>query len=361
MSSPTSLFDATPLGPFTLQNRIVMAPLTRTRAVGNIPNRLMARYYGERADVGLIISEGTSPAPAGLGYPNIPGAYSDEQAAGWKIVAEAVHAQGARFFVQLMHTGRIGHSLNLPDGADVVAPSAIAAKGEMNTPEGKQPHPTPRALRTDELPGIIDAYVQSARKLLAAGVDGVELHAANGYLLEQFIHPDTNQRDDDYGGSVDKRLRLVVEVAQAVADAIGGERVGIRLSPHGRNGDVSDYDGIDDVYVKLTGLLAATGIQYIHLLDHAPMGGGPVPASLKRAMRDAWPRTFILCGGFNKESATTAVVEGEADLIAFGRPILANPAFATRLKEDLPLNEVNFATVYAPGETGYVDYPGITR
>lgn len=341
-----------------LANRVVMSPMTRSRAPGNVANALMARYYAERADVGLIVTEGTSPSPNGLGYSSIPGAYSAEQGAGWRLVADAVHAKGARIFVQLMHTGRIAHVDNLPAGAEIVAPSAITAPGQIFTAQhGQQDHGTPRALRTDELKAVVAEFVNSAKNLVDNGIDGVELHAANGYLLEQFLSPKSNVRTDDYGGSVDNRHRFVVEVAQAVADAIGGERVGIRLSPYGVNGAVGGYDGVDEAYLSLIDKLAKTGIEYVHIVDHTSMGAPEVPTSLKRALRAAWPRTFILAGGYDKASANTAVVEGEADLIGFGRPVLANPNFVARLQNDTPLNAVDFATLYSPGEKGYIDYP----
>ncbi len=353
-----SLFSPTTLGPLTLGNRLVMAPMTRNRAPGNVPNPLMARYYAERADVGLIVTEGTSPSPNGLGYPSIPGAYSSEQGAGWQLVADAVHKAGGKIFVQLMHCGRVAHPLNLPAGAEVVSSSAVAAAGQMHTPEGPKDHPVPRALRSDELPALIAELVASAKNVVAAGCDGVELHAANGYLLEQFLNPACNQRTDAYGGSAANRIRFVVEVAAAVAKAIGGERVGIRLSPYGTNGGMtSSYDGIDAQYLLLTEQLVATGIQYLHVVDHSKMGAPEVPASLKRAMRRAWPRSFILAGGYDKASASAAIVEGHADLIAFGRPVLANPGFATRLESDLKLNDPDYSTLYTPGEKGYVDYP----
>jgi len=355
--STASLFAPIALGSVTLQNRVVMAPMTRSRAPGNVPNALMAAYYAQRADVGLIITEGTSPSADGLGYLNIPGAYSAEQAAGWKLVADAVHKAGSHIFVQLMHTGRVAHQNNLPAGAEVVAPSAIVAPGKMFTMQGELEHTLPRALTTAELPAVIQGFVDSAKHLVAAGIDGVELHAANGYLLEQFLSPTSNTRTDTYGGSVENRNRFVVEVATAVAAAIGGDKVGIRLSPHGVNGGMTAYEGIDDQYLAITKALVATGIQYVHVVDHSAMGAPPVPVALKRAMRQAWPRTFILAGGYDKASATVALVEGEADLIAFGRPVLANPGFVARLKGDLPLNAVDFSTLYSPGEKGYTDYP----
>ena len=357
-----SLFAPTSLGTLSLTNHVVMAPMTRSRAPGNVPNAMMAAYYGDRATVGLIITEGTSPSPDGLGYTRIPGAFSDAQREGWRLVADAVHAKGGKIFVQLMHTGRVAHPDNLPAGARVVAPSALAAPGQMHTDaHGNQDHPVPHALTTDELPGVIAEYVHAAKNLVAAGIDGVELHGANGYLLEQFLSPASNHRTDAYGGSVENRLRFVVEVADAVAKAIGGARVGIRLSPYGVNGGMeSTYEGIDAAYVQLTERLAATGIQYIHVVDHSAMGAPTVPASLKRAMRAAFPRTFILAGGFNKESAEVALTEGQADLIAIGRPLIANPDYVARVQKGVALAAVDFSTAYTPGEKGYTDYPHAT-
>lgn len=356
-----SLFAPAHLGALALQNRIVMAPMTRSRSLGNVPSDLVATYYGQRASVGLIITEGTSPSPNGLGYARIPGAYSPEQRAGWAKVAAAVHAGGAKLFVQLMHTGRVAHPLNLPPGAEIVAPSAIAAEGKMHTDQqGPQPHPAPRALVTEELRGTAAEFVHAAKTAIAAGADGVELHAANGYLLEQFLSPHSNQRTDDYGGSVANRIRFVVEVAQQVADAIGGERVGIRLSPYGTNGGMHAYPEIDETYQALVAALVPTGLAYIHLVDHSSMGAPPVPASLRAALRKAWPRTFILAGGFDRASAEKALEAGEADLIAFGRPVLANPDFVARIQQDKPLNAPDFSTLYTPDEKGYTDYPRAT-
>lgn len=357
MTTP-SVFAPVSMGPLTLNNRITMSPMTRSRAPGNVPNALMATYYAQRADVGLIISEGTSPSPNGLGYSSIPGAYSPEQGTGWKLVADAVHAAGGKIFVQLMHTGRFTHVANLPKGAEVVAPSALQAPGQMFTVEhGMQDNSVPRALTTAELPAVIAEFVTSAKNLVANGIDGVELHAANGYLLEQFLNPISNHRDDSYGGSADNRHRFVVEVAAAVAAAIGGDKVGIRLSPHSKSGGLDAWDGVDDEYIALTKQLADTGIQYVHVVDHSAMGGAAVPASLKAAMRAAWPRTFILAGGYDAASAEVDVVEGKADLISIGRPVLANPGYVARLKSGAKLNEVDYTTLYSPGEKGYTDYP----
>ena len=357
MSTP-SLFAPVSLGALTLSNRLVMAPMTRSRAPGSVPNALMVEYYAQRAGAGLIVTEGTSPSPNGLGYSSIPGLYSDAQVAGWKPVTAAVHAKGGHIFAQFMHTGRVGHPLNLPEGAEVIAPSAVAAPGEMFTvQQGKQPHPTPRAMTEVDLSRTREEFVRAAKNAIAAGFDGVELHGANGYLLEQFISPNTNQRTDAYGGSIEKRCRYVLEVAQAVADAIGGARVGIRLSPHGVNAGMTGYPEIDETYAYLTPKLATTGLQYVHLVDHSSMGAPPVPEALKAAMRKAWPRTFIVCGGFDRAKAEAAIQEGKADLVAFGRPFLANPDLVTRLERNLGLNQPDFKTFYTPGPKGYTDYP----
>ena len=228
------LFSKTTLGPLALQNRLVMAPMTRNRATGNVPNDLMAQYYAQRASAGLIITEGTSPSPNGLGYPRIPGIFSAAQIAGWKRVTEAVHAQGAKMFMQLMHCGRIAHPLNLPAGARVLAPSAVAAAGEMYTDaEGMKPNAMPQAMTEADIKTAIEEYAQAAKNAVAAGFDGIELHGANGYLLEQFIRPNSNQRTDRYGGSIENRARFVLEVADAAIKAIGKDKVGIRLSPFG--------------------------------------------------------------------------------------------------------------------------------
>ncbi len=356
--SNTSLFAPAPLGTLSLSNRLVMAPMTRSRAEGNVPNDLMVEYYAQRASAGLIITEGTSPSPNGLGYARIPGIFSDAQVAGWKRVTDAVHAKGGRIFVQLMHTGRVGHPLNLPAGAELIAPSAIAAPGEMYTDQkGMQPHPVPRAMTEADLTSTRDEYVHAARCAMSAGFDGVELHGANGYLLEQFISPHTNQREDAYGGSIEKRIRFVLEVTQAVSDAIGGQRVGIRLSPYGVNAGMAQYAETDATHLLLVQKLAATGIQFIHLVDHSAMGAPAVPDALKQALRKAWPRTFIASGGFDRAKAESTLSEGKADLIAFGRPFLANPDFVTRLEKNVPSNALDFGTFYTPGPKGYTDYP----
>lgn len=360
--SDSLLFSPLTLGSRVLRNRLVMSPMTRSRASsGGVPNALMAEYYGQRASAGLIVTEGTSPSPNGLGYPRIPGLWSQEQVAGWRLVTDAVHARGGSIFVQLMHTGRVGHPLNLPPGAEVLAPSAVQADGQMYTDaQGPQPHPVPRAMTDREVQAAIDEYVTAARNAIAAGFDGVELHGANGYLIEQFLSPQTNHRNDDWGGSLPKRRRFAVEVACAVSGAIGGERVGMRLSPYGVNADMKAYPEIDDTYRALVPELAPAGLQYIHVVDHSAMGAPPVPEALKLELRRAWPRTFILAGGFDRARAEAAIGEGRADMVAFGRPFLANPDLVARLTRELPLNAPDFATFYTPGPAGYTDYPAAT-
>jgi len=360
--STISLFDPSKIGPLSLRNRIAMAPMTRSRCTeANTPNDLMVEYYSQRADAGLIVTEGTSPSPNGVGYPRIPGIWSGQQVESWKKITDAVHARGGHIFVQLMHTGRVGHPLNLPPGAEVLAPSAVAAEGQVYTDaQGLQDYPVPRAMTDAEVRHAIAEHVQAARNAIAAGFDGVELHGANGYLLEQFLSPQTNQRTDAWGGSVEKRLAFVLEVARAVAAAIGGERVGIRLSPYGVNAGMKPYDEIDETYTTLVPRLAATGIQYLHLVDHSAMGAPQVPEELKRALRKAWPRTFILAGGFDRAAAETALRDGRCDLVAFGRPFLANRDLVTRLQRGVALNAPDFATFYTPGPKGYTDYPAAT-
>ena len=354
-----SLFSPTALGPLTLGNRLVMAPMTRSRAVeANAPNDLVVQYYAQRAAAGLIVTEGTSPSPNGVGYPRIPGLWGAQQVAAWRPVTDAVHAEGGHIFVQLMHTGRVGHPANLPPGAEVLAPSAVALEGTMYTDaQGPQPHPVPRAMTDAEVRQAIQEYVTAARNALEAGFDGVELHGANGYLLEQFLSPHTNRRTDAWGGTIEKRQAFVVEVARAVAAAIGGGRVGIRLSPYGVNAGMSAYPEVDETYRTLAPKLAAAGLEYLHLVDHSALGAPPVPDTVKAELRALWPRTFILSGGYDVPRAQADLDAGRADLIAFGRPFLANPDLVTRLQRGLPLNPPDFATFYTPGPKGYTDYP----
>jgi len=352
------LFSSTTLGPLTLQNRLVMAPLTRSRAIGNIPNELMAQYYAQHASAGLIITEGTSPSPNGVGYARIPGIYSAEQIAGWKRVTAAVHPLGAKIFVQLMHCGRIAHPLNLPAGARILAPSAVAAAGEMYTDaKGMQPNAIPAAMTEADIKSTIAEYAQAAKNAMAAGFDGVELHGANGYLLEQFFRPTSNQRTDRYGGSIENRARFVLEVVMAVIGAVGKDKVGIRLSPFGAFNDMPPYATTEADYTWLAGELNTAGLVYIHLVDHSSMGAPPVPESMKATFRSVFKRTLILSGGYDAVRAESDLEAGKCDLVAFGRPFLANPDLVARWKSGAAINAPDMSTFYTPGAKGYTDYP----
>jgi len=343
------------LGDVELKNRVVMAPMTRNRALGNVPNELMATYYGQRSEAGLIVTEGTAPAPEGLGYARIPGLFDGEHVRGWRGVTEAVHARGGRIFVQLMHTGRIGHPLNLPAGARLLAPSAIAAKGEMYTdPQGPQPYPVPTAMREADIAATIEGFARSAGLAREAGFDGVELHGANGYLIDQFLNRASNQRDDGWGGTVENRARFALEVARRVSERIGAGRVGIRLSPHGVFNTMVPDPELDAVYLHLARGLQELGLAYVHLVD---FGGKVVPADLQAGIRSAFRGRLILSGEYDAARAEADVAAGRGDLIAFGRPFIANPRLVTRLRAGLPLAAGDPATFYTPGERGYTDYP----
>jgi N-ethylmaleimide reductase len=356
------LFSKTILGSLTLQNHLVMAPMTRSRATDNIPNALMMEYYSQRATAGLIITEGTSPSPNGLGYPRIPGIFSPAQVEGWKAITDAVHARGAKMFVQIMHCGRIAHPLNLPVGARVLAPSAVAAAGQMYTDaEGMKPHPVPQAMTEVDIKSTIEEFVQAAENAVTAGFDGIELHSANGYLLEQFIRPNTNQRTDGYGGRIENRSRFVLEVAKAVVDAIGKDKVGIRLSPFGVFNDMPLYDTMEGDYTYLAQQLNARGLVYVHLVDHSPMGAPPVPDVMKATFRKLFKRTLILSGGYDAERAESDLDAGKCDLIAVGRPFLANPDLVTRWRAGAVVNAPDMATFYTPGPKGYTDYPALKK
>lgn len=352
------LFSPASLGPVTLQNRLVMAPLTRSRALGNVPNALMVEYYAQRSSAGLIVTEGTSPSPNGLGYARIPGIFSQEQVEGWRRVTETVHAGGAKMFLQLMHCGRITHPLNLPAGARTLAPSAVAAAGEMWTDaEGMKPHPVPAAMTADDIRATIAEFAQGAKNAIAAGFDGVELHGANGYLLEQFLRPNSNLRTDGYGGPIENRARFVLEVAEAVSAAIGKDRTGIRLSPFGVFNDMPVYDAMEADYAWLARELDKRGLLYVHLVDHSPMGAPKVPDSVKAMFRGTFRRTLILSGGYDAARAEADLAAGKCDLVAFGRPFLANPDLVARSRAGMALNAPDPATFYTPGPKGYVDYP----
>lgn len=353
------LFEPLAFPPLQLANRIVMSPLTRNRAVeANTPNDLMAEYYGQRAAAGLIITEGTSPSPNGLGYARIPGLFNQAQVQGWRRVTDAVHARGGKIFVQLMHTGRVTQVSNLPAAAEVLGPTAEACPGEMYTDaKGMQPHSRPRAMSQDDIARAVGEYVRSAQLAIEAGFDGVELHAANGYLIEQFLNANVNQRTDEYGAGIDGRNRFAIEVARATAAAIGAQRVGVRLSPYGVFNSTGPFADVDAQYLALTQQLSELGLLYVHLLDHSTMGAPAVPAELKARLRAAFKGLLIVAGGFDRASAERALEAGQADLIAFGRPFISNPDLVARLRTDAALNVLDAETFYTPGAKGYTDYP----
>ncbi|HEY0942947.1 MAG TPA: alkene reductase [Steroidobacter sp.] len=356
MTNP--LFTPTRLGRIDLKNRVVMSPMTRSRAIGNVPNELMVEYYRQRSNAGLIITEGTSPSPDGLGYARIPGLYNEAQVAGWKAVTDAVHRAGGKIFVQLMHTGRVSHPLNLPEGARVLGPSAIATPGEMWTDQsGQQPFPTPEVMTEADIAHAIEEFATSSRLAIQAGFDGVELHGANGYLIEQFLNLGSNQRTDRWGGSVENRIRFADAVAKASVEAIGPERVGIRLSPDGVfNGSIADAQ-TDDLYLQLIERLNTLGLLYIHIVDHSSMGAPPVSPELKSRLRAAFEGKYILSGGYDAARAAADLEEQRGDLVAFGRPLISNPNLVEKLQTGAALRAPDTSTFYTPGEKGYTDYP----
>ncbi len=355
------LFDKFSARSLKLANHVVMAPMTRSRATPeHTPDALMATYYGQRAAAGLIITEGTSPSPNGLGYPRIPGLYDAVQVNGWKATTTAVHAQGGKIFVQLMHCGRVGHVDNLPKGAEVIGPTAVVCPGEMYTDsQGMQPYSPPRAMVDADIAQVVKEHVTAAKLALDAGFDGVELHGANGYLIEQFLNPLVNLRTDGYGGNIEARNRLALEIGRATVAAIGRDRVGIRLSPYGVFNGTGEFPELQAQYLALAAALSASGLLYMHLVDHSGMGAPPVPAEFKLRLRSSFDGLCILSGGFDRASAEKALLDKRGDLIAFGRPFLANPDLVARMKKDAPLNTPDMATFYVPGAKGYTDYPAM--
>lgn len=353
------VFTPATIGTIELKNRIVMAPMTRCRAIGNIPNELIAEYYKQRSAAGLIITEGTSPSPNGLGYARIPGLFSQAQVEGWKKITSAVHHTGGKIIVQLMHTGRISHPLNMPEDAQILAPSAVKPAGQMWTDtQQMQDFPTPKAMTAEELQSTIAEFVTAAKNAIAAGFDGVELHSANGYLLEQFLSPVSNLRTDSYGGSIENRSRFVLEVVNVVAEAIGKDKTGIRLSPYGVASDMPHYPEIDATYDYLSKKLNSIGIACIHLVDHSAMGAPSVPAEMKKTIRGNFKNTIILSGGYDKERAEADIESGLGNLVAFGRPFINNPDFVERLKNNEALSQdLKMDLFYSADEVGYTDYP----
>lgn len=352
------LFSSYTLGSVPLKNRIVMSPLTRNRAIGNLPNDLMVEYYKQRAQAGLIITEGTSPSPHGLGYARIPGLFSPEQVKGWRKVTDAVHAAGGKIFVQLMHCGRVSQVKNMPSGTKILAPSAIKMQGEIYTDSAQmQAYSEPKAMTEAEILSTIDEYVSSAKLAIEAGFDGVELHGANGYLIEQFINPASNQRTDAWGGTPEKRLQFAVKIAEKVVAAIGASKVGMRVSPYGVFNDMIVYPELDATYTSLAKQLSQLKLAYMHIVDHSSMGAPEVSASVKTAIRSNFKGSLILSGGYDKKRAEHDLVEKKADLVAFGRAFISNPDLVEKLKNNKPLRDPDFATFYTPGPQGYTDYP----
>lgn len=336
-----------------------MSPMTRNRAINNVPNKLIAEYYGQRASAGLIITEGTSPSPNGLGYPRIPGIFSTEQTEAWKEVTTAVHDKGGKIFVQLMHTGRVGNTYNLPDGWRVLAPSAVRVPGQIWTDDfGMQDYSEPLAMSAEDIKVTKAEYVNAARNAVKAGFDGVELHAANGYMLEQFLSPHANRREDHYGGNIENRARFVLEVAEEVSKAIGKNKTGIRVSPYGVFNDMPHYPEIDATYSYLAEQLNKIGLVYIHVVDHSSGGAPEVPVKIKQEIRARFKNTLILSGGYTLATADKDITSGFADIVAIGKPFISNPDLIERFHKGLPLNiTLDASTFYTPGPKGFTDYP----
>lgn len=355
------LFQSSPLGPLTLPNRIVMAPMTRSRSLqpGNVPSEMNARYYAQRASAGLIVSEGTQVSPQGQGYAFTPGIHAAEQIEGWKLVTKAVHDAGGRIFAQLWHVGRVGHpGVN---GLQPVAPSALTAETQVFVADAAgprlEPVPEPRALDVAEIPGIVADFAQAARNARAAGFDGVEIHAANGYLIDQFMRSGANTRTDAYGGSLDNRLRFLGDVTQAVADAIGADRTGVRLSPFLNVNGIWD-DTPEETFLGAAAVVGEVGAVYLHLNEEAGSGlRGDATDSFRRGLRERFHGAIILCGGYTLEKARQALDLGIADLVAFGRPYISNPDLVERLRTGVPLADADRTTFYGGDENGYLDYP----
>ena len=352
------LFSSHAPGSLTLPNRIVMAPMTRNRAVGgNVPHSAAPLYYSQRASAGLLIAEGSQVCPKGVGYIRTPGLHSAEQVETWRTVTDAVHRSGGRIFAQLWHTGRVSHP-DFLEGELPVAPSAIAPEGEVTTPLGRKKLVTPRALDADELPLIVEAYRWAAQNAKTAGFDGVEIHGANSYLLDQFLRDGSNHRTDEYGGSVRNRARFPLAVTDAVIDAWGPGRVGYRVSPNGTSYSMSDSDPVA-TFSYMAGALSDRGIAYLHVLE--PIAGrGALPEHVTRVtpfLRKRFRGSLIVNGGYDAQSAEQALQNGEADLVSFGVPCLANPDLVERFRRGAPLNEPDFSTFFQGEEKGYTDYP----
>jgi N-ethylmaleimide reductase len=351
------IFSSYKVGSLALSNRVVMAPMTRNRAMGNIPNELMAHYYAQRAGAGLIISEGTAPSPNGLGYANIPAIYNEAQVEGWKKTTDAVHGKGGKIFVQLMHTGRMGNPGNLPAGAELLAPSAIPAMGRaLKNTQRTAEYYVPKAMTLEDIQKTQDEFVHASKYAIDAGFDGVELHGANEHIIEQFLSFVSNQRTDEYGGTIENRSRFALETIAKVGNAVGFDRVAIRLSPYGANSWIHPED-TDAVFDYLTRELNTFGLAYLHHADHSAMGGNEVPLHIKQLIRNNFKGTILLTGGFNQQSAEETLQSGLADLAGFGRMFISNPDLVERMKNNREINTiVDSTTFYTSGAKGYTDY-----
>lgn len=354
----TQLLSPIQLGPYQLPNRVIMAPLTRMRAPNSIPTPLMATYYAQRASAGLIISEATPISPQGVGYPSTPGIYTTQQILAWQQTTDAVHSQNGHIFLQLWHVGRISHP-DFHNGALPVAPSAIAPEGNAITPSGLKPFVTPRALAIDELPEIVKDYRRATKNALAAGFDGIEIHSANGYLLDQFLRDGSNQRTDSYGGSFENRARLLLEVTKAAIDIAGANRVGIRLSPSGTFNDMTDSDP-EGMFVYLLNQLSQLNLAYLHIVDalEGDIRHGANIVNLE-ILRQAYSGKLIVCGGYDQARAEQTIAQGKADAVAFGQLYIANPDLVERFKLNAPLNDADTSTFYGGEAKGYTDYPSL--
>ncbi|SDK17236.1 N-ethylmaleimide reductase [Methylophilus rhizosphaerae] len=354
------LFSPAKLGAIALKNRVVMAPLTRNRAgEGGVPQEMNVTYYQQRASAGLIITEATPISPMAHGYPALPGIYTDAQIAGWKKVTDAVHASGGKIVIQLWHVGRISHPSLLPNQATPVAPSAIKPAGQAFTYEGLQDFVTPRALDEAELATLAQDYVHATRCAIAAGFDGVEVHAANGYLLDQFLRDGTNHRTDQYGGSLENRTRLLLEVVQAVVGTIGADKVGVRLSPVNPFNDMQDSQP-QQTFNYVTRALNQFNLAYLHVVEGGIHGGGESEPFDFAQMRQLFSNGYIANLGYDKARGNAVIASGHADAVAYGVPFIANPDLVERYARNAPLNAADSATFYGGNENGYTDYPFLT-
>ncbi len=355
----SDLFTPFRLGPYSLANRMVMAPLTRNRAgPGGVPRALNAAYYAQRASAGLIVTEASQISPQGMVYPNTPGIHAPGQVVGWRRVTEAVHARNGRIFLQLWHAGRISHPALQPNGALPVAPSAIRPEGQAVTHDGPRDFVTPRALAAGEIPDLIDQYRMAARNAHAAGFDGVEVHAANGYLLDQFLRDGSNRRDDAYGGPIANRARLLMEVTEAMAEVWGPNRVGVRISPVNSVNAMSDSDP-DATFGYVARALSRFGLAYLHVVERSSSGGEPEPSYDRRRLRAAFHGPYIASGGYDRMSGDWALASGAADLVAYGKAFLANPDLPERFRRQAPLNAPDPASFFGGDGRGYTDYPAL--